>query len=157
MYSRNIYTDDRWSGLLRLCTRRRTRDLPLRDTCFNNPSRCKSQLLTELYRSDEFTSIHSWPADVRRLFVKQHKNRSERFRLFNFLWSNGMRPGSAAYWVMWHGGYDAAAIRDMADLVTDAYTGGPGLERLTRTSNYFLYQPRNMRDIRNRWEERYNE
>ena len=77
------------------------------------------------------------------LFFKPHKNNHERFNLFLFLWSNGMKPRDAMHAVLWHGGYDYAAIRDMYD-VYKAATMQHGFnprtrDRLMRTKTQDLY------------------
>jgi hypothetical protein len=55
------------------------------------------------------------------LILKSHKNRDERFKLFVFLWSNGMPPLEARKVVMWHHGkttqYDRSAWQGIAAAV----------------------------------------
>jgi len=68
-------------------------------------------------RADEFWPLERWPAfPWRKFFFKPHKKNNERFRLFMFLWLNGMPPDRCVYWILYHNTYDAAARSDMNNL-----------------------------------------
>lgn len=70
--------------------------------------------------ADENPSWSSIPWRYKRMIIASHKDREERFQLFIFFINNGMYPPRARYWVMWHGGYDASADRQMQELVNRA-------------------------------------
>lgn len=66
--------------------------------------------------------IDTWPAWVKTLTFKEHKDRNERYNLLIWLWRNGVVEHIAEKIVMYHGNYegyryDRAAIQQMADLV----------------------------------------
>lgn len=68
---------------------------------------------------DSFPPWREWPQLWVDMLLKQHKDRRERYRLFLFLWANGMEPQKAVFWVMWHFTYDKSAwlsITDAANL-----------------------------------------
>lgn len=75
-----------------------------------------ADLLREFAACDEFYRIEWWPARFMMLLQKEHKDRRERFNLWNFLWTNGMQPHRATYWVLWHESYDMQAHRDLRAL-----------------------------------------
>lgn len=54
-----------------------------------------------------------WPLRFKMMFLKRRKTNPERFRLTMFLVANGMPPEFAPHWVLWHGGYDYDAVRDV--------------------------------------------
>lgn len=67
-------------------------------------------------KADVLPPLDKWPSVWRRLFFKPHKNNNERYRLFAFLYLNGLPGGSCVYWVMYHNTYDSTAWRDMRTL-----------------------------------------
>lgn len=75
-----------------------------------------ADLMREFHDADEFHAVQNWPARYMMLLLKEHKDRKERFALWNFLWANGMRPHRCTYWVLWHQSYDMNAHRDMHGL-----------------------------------------
>lgn len=79
-------------------------------------------MLQELRNADEFFPIGIWPQWAARSFLNKHKDRKARAYLFNFFWSNGMRPHRAVYWVMYHMTYDRSAWSSMQDLVKKTQT-----------------------------------
>jgi len=67
--------------------------------------------------ADEFHPLHKWPAfPWRKFFFKPHKTNNERFRLWMFMFINGLPPDRCTYWVLYHGGYDKNAVSDMNNL-----------------------------------------
>lgn len=72
-------------------------------------------IVSEIEEADVFFPMRQWPPWARQAFVKEHKNRDERFKLATFFWKNGMMAHQALAWVMWHGGYDRDAWRSMND------------------------------------------
>lgn len=83
-------------------------------------------IIAAFHAADEFHPIWTWPADPwRRLFLKPHKNNNERYRLFAFLYLNGMDCRKAAYWVLWHNTYDASATSDIVGLCGRLERGDP--------------------------------
>lgn len=82
-----------------------------------------------------------WPAFRQRQLQNPHKQRGERFSLFQFLWSHGMRPEQAAGYVLFHGGYDQNARADVRGLVAKAWSnGGRGDETLNRGGGVFSWE-----------------
>jgi len=57
-----------------------------------------------------------WPKWAADSLWKSHKDRTERFALFCFLFQNGVPPGLCNVYIMWHTKfgytYDPSAIRD---------------------------------------------
>lgn len=93
---------------------------------------------------DGFAPISAWPPFWRRRFFKPHKNFEERRSLWLFLWHNGLEPGAAAEWVLWHHKrgravvplgyrhlllYDSDAFRSMSHLVTQSRTAPRSFDR----------------------------
>lgn len=76
----------------------------------------QNRLRALLIRADEFYPIGMWPVWLQQIFLKRHKNRQERFKLWLFFWRNGMHRRRATYWVMSHGSYDRTAWASIQDL-----------------------------------------
>lgn len=91
----------------------------------------------DLQAADIFYPLHDWPIFWRRLFFKRHKLNSERYRLFAFLYLNGMDPVHCAYWVLYHQTYDDAATRDINRLASKLKEEDPKtIERMNRNHVY---------------------
>jgi len=86
---------------------------------------------------DEFPTPASWPDLWRAMLFNPHKDRRDRYRLFVFLWGNGMQPHHAVFWVMWHGGYDRSAWNSIIDAANDTLTDA-GRSRLRSAPIYSL-------------------
>lgn len=63
----------------------------------------------------ESWAIEDMPYLWRRALFAPHKDRQDRYRLFVFLWFNGMMAHHAVYWVMWHNTYDHSAWSSIVD------------------------------------------
>lgn len=67
-----------------------------------------------------------WPEWAKRSFVTPHKFRDDRYKLFVFLFKNGMPVHKIKYWVLWHEkyapwtSYDTAAHRQLTQLTKAA-------------------------------------
>lgn len=86
---------------------------------------------------DEFPPPSSWPMLWRSMFYDSHKSHADRYRLFVFLWQNGMVPMHALFWVMFPGDYDSAAWRHMIHAYKESLTVD-GRLRLNRNRVYNL-------------------
>jgi hypothetical protein len=82
------------------------------------------------YDGDEFFPIYTWPQWLQDLFMQQHHNRSQRFLLYLFFVGNGLHPRIAIPWIVYDGGYDTSAQRQMNELLTK---GPPNMNRRTYT------------------------
>lgn len=76
----------------------------------------------EINNSDLIYHVGKWPHIYLVMLRKVHKDRYDRFKLWRFLWYNGVPPEKARDWVMWHQRYeltryDASAWRDMQENV----------------------------------------
>ncbi|QMW68913.1 hypothetical protein [Crucivirus-438] len=81
-------------------------------------------IVRDLHESDEdVVPFRYWPLWAKQLFLKSHKNNNERFRMFSFLFLNGMYPPHIPVYVLWHGGYDSGAVADVHHMVTKAMNG----------------------------------
>lgn len=81
-----------------------------------------------------------WPLDKKQLFLKAHKNHNERFRMFMFLWANGMPPRMALHFTLIHRGYDESAVRDMRELVKAAtLKHGRTYQRMMAMPTFIMY------------------
>lgn len=90
---------------------------------------------------DSLFALAEIPRIWQALIFNPHKNRADRYRLFVFLWSNGMMAHHAVYWVMWHNTYDSAAWRSITDAANDTLTFA-GLRRLARNNVYCMEEKR---------------
>lgn len=72
--------------------------------------------------NDEFPPLQLWPKMWRQIFFNSHKDRSDRYRLFVFLYQNGMPPHHAVYWTMWHCTYDSSAWNSILDAANSTLT-----------------------------------
>lgn len=88
--------------------------------------------------ADEFPEPRTWPGMWQRLFFNAHKSRSDRYRLFVFLFLNGMMPHHAVYWTMWHATYDQSAWLSILDAANDTLTKD-GLDRLYRNRVFNIH------------------
>jgi len=82
-------------------------------------------MLTEEFKllaGDEFPVLNTWPDLWKAIMFEPHKDRRQRYRLFVFLYSNGMMAHHAVYWTMWHGGYDRSAWGSIVDAANDTLT-----------------------------------
>jgi len=64
-----------------------------------------------------------------------YKGNEERFKLWNFLFQNGMNPLRATFWTLWHEDYDKEAHRQMNWLENTAINNPGILSQYT----YFLF------------------
>lgn len=71
------------------------------------------ELVNWYENADVGPTITSWPNHYQNLLLKEHKKNSERFKLWNFLVSNGVDPQMSADIVLWHGTYDKHAVTDV--------------------------------------------
>ena len=77
----------------------------------------------DLLESYDFFPISEWPDWVRRSYIKPHLNHNERFRLWHFLFYNGMDPDTAAVLVLaYNRTYDDAAYRNVRAMADKAKT-----------------------------------
>lgn len=82
--------------------------------------------------------MSEWPKLWQNMFLKPHKNRDERYKLFCFFYQNGMRAEHAVFWVMWHCTYDKNAWQSITDAANDTLTDR-GRNKLFRTRVYNIY------------------
>lgn len=67
--------------------------------------------------NDEITDFWRWPQWLRNLYLKEHKNRQERWDLFVILTKNGVHPDVACNSIMIDNSvYDEKAIRQMYEI-----------------------------------------
>lgn len=85
--------------------------------------------------SDQFYPLRLWPKIWKDLLFNPHKDRHSRYRLFVFLWANGMPAHHAVYWTMWHQTYDRQAWASIVDAANDTLTVD-GVQRLSRNRVY---------------------
>jgi len=107
----------------------------------NPPSRPRPRMdfLWFKLAADEFPSPATWPAIWRAIFYDTHKSHSDRYRLFVFMWQNGMVPYHALFWTMINGDYDSAAWRHMFAAYTQTFTiAGRALLNRNRVFNFNL-------------------
>lgn len=94
-------------------------------------------LYSKILAKDLIADPKQWPIHWIQLLFTAHKNRRERYRLFVFLWKNGVPPDIAVGWVMYHGTvnrkfeYDRSAWSSMDDAVNETKSVD-GRERLKR-------------------------
>lgn len=92
---------------------------------------------------DEFAPISQWdPAGLwRSIFLKPHKDRRDRYRLFAFFYLNGMRPRLALFWTLIHNTYDRSAYMSLLDAFK--YTlSDHGREYLARNRVFIIEERR---------------
>lgn len=65
------------------------------------------------YDSTFMPAINQWPDKYIRMFWKDHLSHHERWTLWNFLYHNGCPTSAASAIVLWQGGYDQSAIKQM--------------------------------------------
>jgi len=92
-------------------------------------ARINRGLYAKIIAADIIDDPKTWPLVWIRLLFTAHKDRRERYRLFVFLWKNGVPPLIARQWVMYHGivnhakfGYDRSAWSSLEDAVKDTQT-----------------------------------
>lgn len=88
------------------------------------PAQINRFLDNAIHFSDLIADVSTWPEHYQQLLHKAHKNYDERFRLFLFLWSNGVPPLTCRHWVLYHEQYgypyDREAHRHLDGMVRDA-------------------------------------
>lgn len=86
----------------------------------------RQRLIREYEARDEGPRLDKWPEWPRQRLLNPYKSHDDRFKLFVFLWQNGMRPEPARYWVLWWidkpdgPAYQNKVQRDLDSLVRDA-------------------------------------
>jgi len=100
--------------------------------------RLNKALYLKILAADIIADPKTWPLFwIDKLFTG-HKDRRERYRLFVFLWKNGVPPDMAMDWTLYHGintryfGYDRSAYSSLWDAVKDTKTQ-EGRAALNRT------------------------
>lgn len=105
--------------------------------------RARLTYLWHLLAGDEFPPLREWPELWSRIFFNPHKTHSDRFRLFVFLWQNGMMPSHALFWVFIGGNYDASAYAHVFVAYNDTFSVD-GREKLNRNRVYNFFHRRVM-------------
>lgn len=87
--------------------------------------------------ADLIADPQTWPVHWIIMLFTAHKDRRTRYRLFVFLWKNGIPPNLAREWVMYHGintrfQYDRSAWASLNDAV-EATKTEEGRTMLKRT------------------------
>lgn len=99
-----------------------------------------SSLIEDWEASEEGYSLSKWPKWAKDSFFKTHKNHDDRYKLFVFLWKNGVPPDNIESWVLYHEKfgrpfwYDQNAHRQIRDLVLSVnYRQGKQFQTIWRT------------------------
>lgn len=118
----------------------RIRARPLNRSLYYGTPLFVFDLQEEFHRltSDEFPPLASWPKVWFDLLMHPHKDRSDRYRLFCFLYLNGMPPHHAVYWTMWHCTYDTSAWNSILDAANSTLTRD-GQAKLARNRVFNLH------------------
>jgi len=73
------------------------------------------ELIHKIKHSDLIKEVKDWPKHYEQLLRESHKNHSERFRLWNFFYVNGIPPSMATDWVLANGRYAPSSVTELRD------------------------------------------
>jgi hypothetical protein len=121
------------------------------------------RLEREFIAGDNFYHPGTWPNFMKNNLFNHHKKHKDRFKLWRFLYYNGMPPRLAAHFTLYHGRfgypYDKPAIEDLRAAVKIAekprnMRSDAEIRTVERWNNYPIFDMEEMKVMYGPHEER---